>query len=115
MECYRRALLAEQTSVNRREYLNYNPMQPLDIFALQDEITLCVVGAIEPSLRKAEIERVKRKWPESLDAYDLVLRAMPFVHSHIAEDAPTAIPLLEKAQVLSHNTTNRRPPIWPAG
>src|SRR4051812_27893574 len=29
-----------------------------DIFALQDEITLNVIGAIEPSLRDAEIERV---------------------------------------------------------
>ena len=45
-----------------------------DIFALQDEIALSVVGAIEPSLRQAEIERVKRKRPESLDAYDLVLQ-----------------------------------------
>jgi adenylate cyclase len=34
-----------------------------DIFALQDEITLSVVGAIEPSLRLAKIERVKRKRP----------------------------------------------------
>jgi adenylate cyclase len=47
-----------------------------DIFALQDEITFSVVGAIEPSLRAAEIERVKRKRPESLDAYDLYLRAL---------------------------------------
>jgi adenylate cyclase len=38
--------------------------RPLDdIFALQDEITLSVIGAIEPSLRQAEIERVKRKRP----------------------------------------------------
>ncbi|RVB98347.1 transcriptional regulator, partial [Mesorhizobium sp. M7A.F.Ca.CA.002.15.2.1] len=43
-----------------------------DIFALQDEIALSAVGAIAPSLRKAEIERVRRKRPESLDAYDLV-------------------------------------------
>jgi TolB-like protein len=43
------------------------------IFALQDEITLSVGGAIEPSLRDAEIERVKRKRPENLDAYDFVL------------------------------------------
>ena len=43
-----------------------------DIFAVQDEMTLSVVGAIEPSLRQAEIERVKRKRPENLDAYDLV-------------------------------------------
>jgi adenylate cyclase len=30
-----------------------------DIFALQDEITLSVVGAIEPSLRQAEIGRAQ--------------------------------------------------------
>jgi TolB-like protein len=68
-----------------------------DIFALQDEITMKVIGAIEPSLRRAEIERVRRKRPDSLDAYDLVLRALPLVYSHIAEDAATAIPLLEGA------------------
>jgi adenylate cyclase len=38
-----------------------------DIFALQDEITLSVVGAVEPSIRLAEVERVKRKRPESLE------------------------------------------------
>jgi adenylate cyclase len=68
-----------------------------DIFALQDEITMNVIGAIEPNLRKAEIERVRRKRPDSLDAYDLVLRAMPSVYSHIAQDALAAIPLLERA------------------
>ena len=48
--------------------------RPLDdIFALQDEIALNVLGAIEPSLRRAEVERVNRKRPENLDAYDLVL------------------------------------------
>ena len=52
-----------------------------DVFALQDDIALSVVGAIAPSLRRAEIERVKRKRPDSLDAYDLVLRAQPDVNS----------------------------------
>jgi TolB-like protein/Tfp pilus assembly protein PilF len=68
-----------------------------DIFALQDELTMSVIGAIEPSLRKAETERVKRKRPDNLDAYDLLLRALPFTYTHIAEDAAAAIPLLEKA------------------
>ena len=48
-----------------------------DVFALQDEITMCVIGAIEPSLRKAEIERIKRQRPTNLNAYDLVLRSLP--------------------------------------
>jgi adenylate cyclase len=50
-----------------------------DIFDLQDRITESVVGAIHPSILLAEIERTKRKRPESLDAYDCVLRALPHV------------------------------------
>ena len=75
--------------------------RPLDdMFALQDEITLNVIGAIEPSLRRAEIERVKRKRPGDLDAYDLVLRAMPFVDTAMPEGALQALPLLEPALAL---------------
>jgi TolB-like protein len=68
-----------------------------DIFALQDEITLNVVGAIQPSLREAEIERVKRKRPESLDAYDLTLRAIPHVFVAMPAEAAKAMPFLERA------------------
>nr|WP_114189446.1 adenylate/guanylate cyclase domain-containing protein [Microvirga aerophila] len=50
-----------------------------DVFDLQDNITASVVGAIQPSVRAAEIERAKRKRPGSLDAYDLVMRALPHV------------------------------------
>ena len=68
-----------------------------DVFALQDEMTLNVVGAIQPSLREAEIERVKRKRPESLDAYDLALRAIPHVFVAIPTEAEKAMPFLERA------------------
>jgi TolB-like protein len=68
-----------------------------DIFAVQDELTMSVVGAIEPSLRKAEIERVKRERPGSIHAYDLVLRALPFLYSAMPGDVANAIPLLEMA------------------
>jgi adenylate cyclase len=75
--------------------------RPLDdIFALQDEITLSVVGAIEPSLRSAEIDRVKRKRPDNLDAYDLVLRALPHAYAAMPEEAAKALPLLDRALVL---------------
>jgi len=47
-----------------------------DIFDLQDQVTASVVGAIAPTLEKAEIERAKRKPTESLDAYDHFLRGM---------------------------------------
>jgi TolB-like protein/Tfp pilus assembly protein PilF len=71
-----------------------------DIFALQDEITLSVVGAIEPSLRFAEADRVKRKRPDSLDAYDLVLQAQGDVYTRMPEPAQKALVLLERALAL---------------
>lgn len=68
-----------------------------DVFATQDEITMCVVGAIEPSVRKAEIDRVRRQRPNNLNAYDLVLRSLPFVFAQMPKNAAMAIPFLEDA------------------
>ena len=68
-----------------------------DIFALQDEITMNVVGSIEPNLRRVEIERVKHERPDSLDAYDLFLRALPHIYTPMPQEAARAIPFLEKA------------------
>lgn len=68
-----------------------------DIFELQDEITLSVVGAIEPSLLHAEIERAKRKRPDSLDVYDLYLRALPHVRVFMPSEADKALALLRQA------------------
>ncbi|HEY9567374.1 MAG TPA: winged helix-turn-helix domain-containing protein, partial [Thalassobaculum sp.] len=48
-----------------------------DIFGLRDQVTASVVAAIEPSLRRAEIDRARRKPTEKLDAYDCYLRALP--------------------------------------
>lgn len=71
-----------------------------DIFELQDEIALNVVGAIEPSLRKAEAERVKRKRPDNLDAYDLVLQSQSDVYSGMPARVTKALVLLERALAL---------------
>ena len=68
-----------------------------DIFALQDAITMSVIGAVEPTLRRAEVERARRKRPDSLDAYDLFLRALPFAGTAMPDDADRALPLLEAA------------------
>lgn len=68
-----------------------------DIFALQDEITLSVVGAIEPRLRLAEVDRVKRKRPTDLGAYDLVLQAQSDVYSRMPQQSAKALVLLERA------------------
>jgi TolB-like protein len=71
-----------------------------DIFALQDDIAISAVGAIAPSLRRAEINRVKRKRPDSLDAYDLVLRAQPDVDSGMPQQVTQALVLLDRATML---------------
>ena len=68
-----------------------------DIFAVQDELTISVLGVIEPTLRHAEIERAKRKRPDSLDAYDLYLRALPFAFTAMPQDASEALAFLERA------------------
>jgi len=68
-----------------------------DVFALQDEITMCVVGAIEPSVRKAEINRIKRQRPETFTAYDILLRSQQFVFAGMPAEAAKAIVLLEEA------------------
>lgn len=74
-----------------------------DVFAVQDEIAMSVIGAIEPGLQKIEIERVKRKRPENLHAYDLVLQALPYVYKLMPAGSAPGIPLLEKALRLEPN------------
>jgi adenylate cyclase len=68
-----------------------------DIFDLQDDMTTRVVGAIAPRLETAEIERSKRNRPESLDAYDLYLRALAAVRGMTRESSDEALLLLERA------------------
>jgi adenylate cyclase len=68
-----------------------------DVFELQDRITENVVGALQPTLRRAEIERAQRKAPANLDAYDYLLRALPLVIANSAAEAAEAIRLLGEA------------------
>src|SRR5262249_51489455 len=48
-----------------------------DIFEVQDQIVTDLVGALEPKLRATEVARARRKRPDTLDAFDLLLRALP--------------------------------------
>jgi adenylate cyclase len=67
-----------------------------DIFTLQDQVTASVVGAIEPKLRTAEMERAWRKPTGSLDAYDLYLRALA-LSCYKRDENRHALQLLRKA------------------
>ena len=69
----------------------------VDLFELQDQMTMSVIGAVEPTLRRAEVERVRRTRPNSLDAYDRFLRALPFVTTAMPGDADKALGYLEEA------------------
>ncbi len=74
-----------------------------DIFDLQDQITERIVGVIEPSVVKSEIERSRRKPPENLAAYDLYLRALSHLKVPSVDNAKTAAPMLEEALRLDPN------------
>jgi len=71
-----------------------------DIFDLQDQITESVVSAVEPKLRATEIARVALKRPESLDAYDLFLRALPHMAEFSCDAIDRAETFLKKAIAL---------------
>jgi adenylate cyclase len=68
-----------------------------DIFDLQDRITEAVAGALQPSIRLAEIERSRRKRPQELGAYDYAMRAMQHAWVLEKESATRALELADKA------------------
>jgi adenylate cyclase len=68
-----------------------------DIFALQDEVTVAVVSAIQPKLLQTEIAMAERRRPENLTAYDLFLRAMPQYYPATREGLAEALRLFHRA------------------
>jgi TolB-like protein/Tfp pilus assembly protein PilF len=68
-----------------------------DIFEVQDQVTMSVVGAIAPKLEQAEIERAKRKPTESFDAYDYYLRGMENIYLLTHESNDQAMRLFARA------------------
>jgi TolB-like protein len=82
-----------------------------DVFAVQDEITESIVAAIEPQLYAAENFRARRKHPDSMDAWDLVMRALSHYWrvtrgDNVVAQAPAREGNSDRAQL--------RPGAWPA-
>jgi TolB-like protein/Flp pilus assembly protein TadD len=71
-----------------------------DVFNLQDRVTEKVVGAIEPQIRRAEIERARRKRPENLEAYDHFLQALPLVYAMRPRECAQALALFREVLTL---------------
>ena len=68
-----------------------------DIFTLQDELTLAIVGALEPALSRSERSRARRKSPESLDAWEAYQHGMSYFYKRTADDMTTARRLFQQA------------------
>jgi adenylate cyclase len=68
-----------------------------DVFALQDEVTVAVVSAIQPKLLQTEIALATRRRPENLTAYDFSLRAMQQYYLATREGFAEAIRLAHRA------------------
>jgi TolB-like protein/class 3 adenylate cyclase/tetratricopeptide (TPR) repeat protein len=68
-----------------------------DIFAVQDEITERVVAAIEPELYAAEQVRSQSKPPESLDAWECVIRALSCIGQGTRDENTEAEALCRRA------------------
>jgi TolB-like protein/Tfp pilus assembly protein PilF len=75
----------------------------VDVFAVQDEITDAIVTAIEPQIYAAENFRSRRKPPNSMDAWDLVMRALSHHWRVTRTDSAAARTLLERAVEIDPN------------
>ena len=74
-----------------------------DIFAVQDEITASVAGVIEPALAEAEQQRVLRKPPERLDAWEAYQRGLWHFNKYAPEENQTAHDFFRRAIALDPN------------
>jgi TolB-like protein len=68
-----------------------------DVFAIQDEITEKVIGCIQPHVYAAEHERLKRKPPQRLDAWESFVRAMFLYSQHSEPSTREALGMLDRA------------------
>ena len=68
-----------------------------DIFAVQDEITQSIIGAIAPGIVSAEVQRAQRKEPAQLDAWGCVMRARAHIMRFTKENISEAKHLLTRA------------------
>ncbi|MGX9432356.1 MULTISPECIES: adenylate/guanylate cyclase domain-containing protein [Bradyrhizobium] len=74
-----------------------------DIFAVQDEIAASVAAVIEPALAAAEQERVLRKPPERLDAWEAYQRGLWHLHKYRPQENKAALAFFSQAIALDPN------------
>ena len=69
----------------------------VDIFDLQDEITQAIVAVLPGRLELVEANRIKRKLPADMAAYDCLLAGKIHHHRFTREDNIKSQQLLERA------------------
>ncbi|MGL4281476.1 MAG: adenylate/guanylate cyclase domain-containing protein [Albidovulum sp.] len=79
-----------------------------DIFDIQDEVTAAIVATLPGRVEAAQQERVKRKTPDSMEAYELALVAKVLHHRSTAEDNKEARNLIDRAIALDPNYAHAR-------
>ncbi len=71
-----------------------------DIFELQDELSVKILATIAPQVHESELRRVLRKRPESLDAYECVLRGLDLLYRFEGDEFARALVMFERAMAL---------------
>jgi len=84
-------------STGRHLWAQHYDRQLEDLFTVQDEVTETVVSTLAGRVEAAGLARARRKPPESLDAYDCVLRGKELHHRLTAEDCERSIRMFEQA------------------
>ena len=100
------AQLAEGTS-GRQLWAKRYDRELSDIFAMQDEITETIIGAVEPELGKVERRRSAGKRTDNLDAWDLYQRGMSHLYEYTKDD-------LQRARQYFAQAIARDPQLGPA-
>jgi adenylate cyclase len=79
---------------------NHFEGEAADLFELQDELSARVVATIAPQVQESELRRVLRKRPDSLDAYECVLRGLDLMYRFDGDRFAEALKMFERAMAL---------------
>jgi TolB-like protein/Flp pilus assembly protein TadD len=86
-----------ETATGKHIWANRYDGMLRDIFDLQDQITETIVATLEPEFHRAEAERVAQKRPDSMEAYDYLLRGVAYMNKLTPEDTKMALQYFYKA------------------
>jgi adenylate cyclase len=76
-----------------------------DIFSVQDEITRSIVATVAPEMLEAEMQRVRRKAPQALGAWEYAMRAQWHLGRYTREDLVEARRLAMQSTILDPGAT----------